>query len=238
MKNSKGLILAGGFALIGISIAFIFLVLPDSYRATSVGKLGLSHLIFAEFVLLATVAFLGPKERNSADLPARLALPMMIGFYTLIVAGIFLATPSLNSSVANALHLVMAAGLIILVVATFIAGGHAKAVQDEDEAAQQGYELMLVAAGSAERSLSENPNKADLGDVSKQLSKLKETIQYSDRGGVSATSEIEQAIAGGLRELSEALNGLTSEGAEETLASIRSLNSKIGERNDLLKLKK
>jgi len=238
MKNSRGLILMGGLALIGISVAFIFLVLPEVYRESDVGKLGMYHLIFAEVALLATFAFMEPGKRNSADLPARLALPMMIGFYTLIVAGVYAATPALTSTVATALHLVMAAGLVLLVIATFIAGGHAKAVQDEDEAAQQGYELMLLAAGSVERAIGENPNKAELGDVPSQVNKLKEGIQYSDRGGVAATADIEQSIASGLRALGESLATLGADGAEEALATIRGLNAKLSERNDLLKLKK
>jgi hypothetical protein len=238
MKNSRGLILIGGVALIGISIAFIFLVLPEVYRETTVGKLGMFHLIFAEMALLGTFAFMEPGKRNSADLPARLALPMMLGFYALIVAGVYAATPALTSTVATALHLVLAAGLVMLVVATFIAGGHAKAVQDEDEAAQQGYDLMLLAAGSVERALGENTNKSEISDVASQVTKLKEGIQYSDRGGVAATADIEQSIASGLRELGESLATLGADGVDDALATIRSLNAKLGERNDLLKLKK
>jgi hypothetical protein len=238
MKNTRALIIFGGLALIGISLAFILLVLPESYHNTGVGKVGMFHLLFAELALLASLGFMGSKDRNSADLPARLSLPMMLGFYVMIVAGVFLATPGLNQTMATAMHLILLAGLVMLVIATFIAGGHAKNVQDEDQAAQQGYDLMLLAVNSAERSLSENSNKADLGDVASLLSKLKETIEFSDRGGVSATAGIEEKIASGLRALSETLTGLNADGVDEASATIRSLKSSVAERNDLLKLKK
>ena len=97
---------------------------------------------------------------------------------------------------------------------------------------------MLLAAGSVERALGENANKSEIGDVPSQVTKLKEGIEYSDRGGVAATADIEQSIASGLRELSENLATLGADGVEDTLATIRSLNAKLGERNDLLKLKK
>ncbi len=241
MTDSRGLVAGAGALLIGISLAFVFLVLPEQYTNTTVGKSGLAHLVLAEILLLATFLFVSPKEgADKADLPARLVLPAIVGGYTLAVAVVFLGTPVLDkvTTIAIGLHLLLAAGFVVTVGVTVFAGGHAKATEAKDEKAQQGYELMTVAARSMERGLSENPNRSELGDVPKEVTQLKESVQFSDRGGLAETADMEQAIADGLRSFGTSLASMGADGIDDALGQLRALRLQIAERNDILKTKK
>ena len=137
MKISRSMVLIAGLMLIGISVAFIHLVLPEAYHESSVGQMGMIHLVFAEIVLLFALTYMIPAKGNSADLPARIALPMMLSAYALIVLTVYAFTPMLDSTLAMGVHLVLAAALVLIVVSTFIVGGHAKAIQDKEEAVQE-----------------------------------------------------------------------------------------------------
>jgi len=238
MKGSRVGILLIGLAILAIELALVFVVLPESYRTGSVAWINISALVFGTALLFGLTAYGAGMDKNRGDLPAWIASPFPAMLYLLAVGGVYAITPILSPIIAIGIHLVLLAILVLVGGALVVGAGHLAAEETEDRVAENGYQQMMLAGNAATRALQSNAAAGALGEVSAALNKLVETIQYSDRGGLSDTVDLEQDITNDLRGLSTELVGLSEEQSGGMATRIQLIANKVAERRDLLKMKK
>jgi hypothetical protein len=238
VKSSRNIILVVGLLVFALSLALVFLVLPKDYWTGGAAWIGLTATLVGALLVVGSTAYAAGVDRKRGDMPAWIIAPT-IGFVYLSFALVAYAfTPLLSATAAGAIHIVLLIGLVLGGGGFGVAAKHLKESEEVDRAAENGYQTMMFAATAAERALSGNPAKDELGSVQDALHAVQEAIKYGDRGGLNETVDLEAEITGSLRGLEASLAEGGADQGDEIASILRAVGRKVAERADVLKMKK